>query len=726
MIFFWAFFFGIIANFVASHYGIPYLFLAPEYNNRVDAWSYCIMGVVFGFFIMTFNISSYATNASRFPFIATLSRPFLKYSINNLILPGAFMVVYGWRILEFYKNIDGKIRPDVYFYIGSLYAGTLFCLLITYLYFFSTNKNIFTFFGIKKPGPGEPSHPNPKELPKIKRKWWEFLAPLQIAREWRVETYLNNFFQIRLARSYAHYDQDIIVRVFNQNHNNATRFLLVILCIFFGLSFFREYFNIPAGASIVLLITILLTVITILFSWFRGWAFTLSLIVILGFNFFTKFETFRFRNRVSGLNYDTVRTQYTYSNLKKFVRNKEILEGDFHNTLEILNNWKSKNPEKRNPRNKKIRLAIINTSGGGLRSTVWTTRILQYADSILGGKLLSRTAMMTGSSGGMIGAAYIRELYLQEQLGTIKDYYHDTIIENISKDLLNPLSFSLALHDLFFRVQTYSDGRYVYSKDRGYAFEKQLNLNTHYILDKRLSDYSEPEKNGIIPMMVLSPTIVNDGRRLIISSQPVSYIAQNLPLPNVTNTPLIECIEFTRFMKDQDAMNLKLLSALRMNATFPFIMPVISLPSEPTVEVLDAGNRDNFGLLTTIKFIHSFRQWLNSNTNGLIVIQIRDSHKDFEPEEKKNTLLEYWLNPLEQFYTNTFKIQDYTHDQLFEYAATWYKGEIQVIDFQLRNEGEDKISLSWHLTEKEKQQVLRSVYLPENIQAIEKLRALLD
>ena len=54
---------------------------------------------------------------------------------------------------------------------------------------------------------------------------------------------------------------------------------------------------------------------------------------------------------------------------------------------------------------------IINVSGGGNRSATFTMNILQRLDSLMNGKLMKQTVLINGSSGGMFGAAYFRELY---------------------------------------------------------------------------------------------------------------------------------------------------------------------------------------------------------------------------------------------------------------------------------------------------------------------------
>jgi hypothetical protein len=62
---------------------------------------------------------------------------------------------------------------------------------------------------------------------------------------------------------------------------------------------------------------------------------------------------------------------------------------------------------------------------------------------------------------------------------------------------------------------------------RGTAFERQLNENTDNILDVPLSYYTDLEKKAEMPLFIFTPTIVNDGRRMLISSHKLTYLMQN-------------------------------------------------------------------------------------------------------------------------------------------------------------------------------------------------------
>ena len=131
-----------------------------------------------------------------------------------------------------------------------------------------------------------------------------------------------------------------------------------------------------------------------------------------------------------------------------------------------------------------------------------------------------------------------------------------------------------------------------------------MNLNAFY--DKRLKDYNEPEYKSQIPMMIFSPSIVNDGRRMLISAQPISYLTYYDSLNYTSTYNSMEDVEYNTLFKNNNSNNIKITSVLRINATFPYILPMVYMPTDPSIELMDAGVRDNYGLKTSIKFISCF------------------------------------------------------------------------------------------------------------------------
>ena len=716
LLFYWLLLLGFITQTIGVKWGIPYLFLDPEYMGSVGFWSFFILGISFGGFIMTFNISSYILNGFRFPFLATLSKPFEKFMINNSVVPIFFSILLMAKVFWFQYYFEyhtiWAIAVDL---MGFMAGGFLIIALIS-TYFFSTNKDIFRMFNVKE---------NIGELPLNKNEFYALSNRKygRVGKEWHVETYISDRLKLRLVRGTQHYPSEMIFSVFKQNHLNAaivevaTFILVIVLGLFRDLSFFR----IPAGASLFLMFSLFIMLSSALRFWLRGWSSIVFILILLVMNFFSQFDVFSSVSQAYGLNYTIKPASYSSQAIKELNSDK-IFQEDYNNTLQILETWK-KNLAL--PAGKKPQMVFVNTSGGGLRSALWTLRTLQLTDSMLKGQLFKHTKLISGSSGGMMGAAYYRELYLRSLQDNRIQKYQKKYFNNIGKDLLNTVALSVTVNDLFLNIQEFSDGNYNYSKDRAYAFEKQFDENTGHFLNKRLGDYYEPEKQAKIPLLVMCPTIANDGRRLYISPQPISYLTEKRYSPIFQFQPIHECVEFTRMFAQQNAKNLRFISALRMNATFPYILPNVTLPSSPQIEVMDAGVRDNFGNTLTLQFLFVFRDWIEKNTSGVIVVQIRDTPKDFSIEKNiKNTTFQNISTPIGSIYSNLARSQDYNHDALYEYASAWYKGPLSFVSFELPNSVE-KISLSWHLTSREKNYIFNAISLPENQKSINKLKVLL-
>ena len=89
----------------------------------------------------------------------------------------------------------------------------------------------------------------------------------------------------------------------------------------------------------------------------------------------------------------------------------EKMEEDKLEMIKTLNNWK------RRQRETKPVMVIINFSGGGTRAASFAFNVLQKLDKDLGGELMQKTFLMCGASGGILGAAYYRELYRMQVNG---------------------------------------------------------------------------------------------------------------------------------------------------------------------------------------------------------------------------------------------------------------------------------------------------------------------
>ncbi len=143
LLFLWFLLFSFLFGWMGTKYGMGYLFLYPEYLGEVNFWSFSILGFSIGGFISAFNIYSYIKNGPDFPFIATLERPFHKYSINNFLIPGIYIVSLIVMSVQFQSVNELVDTSDILLNIGGLVFGMLFFLGISVLYFFRVNKNVY-------------------------------------------------------------------------------------------------------------------------------------------------------------------------------------------------------------------------------------------------------------------------------------------------------------------------------------------------------------------------------------------------------------------------------------------------------------------------------------------------------------------------------------------------------------------------------------------------------
>lgn len=721
LLLFWAFVFAMVTENMANSYGVPFLFLGPEYLNHMGFLSYFIVGFSCGGFIMAYHISSFIRNADRFPFIASIRYPFMKYCLNNFFMPFLFLGVYCVKIYYFLKGEDNFSTLDIYLMILSFLGGVTFFLTLTFSYFLGANKDIFKLFGIK--------HKEELRYREGRTRITGERNPKLITeeRDWYVETYFTAPGKVRLVRSVQHYKKEVLKEVLARNSHSAFVFQMFALFSLLALSFLGGYrvFEIPAGASIFLLLTTFMMVFSSLYRLFSGWSTFVFILLFIAFNQLHKYNLLAV-DYAYGLNYKTEKADYSLVYMSSYDANTDYLKEDIAQTTETLNKWKAKNTNPQNP-DKKPKLIFVNTSGGGLRASLWTFYALQYMDSLVNGKLMSQTQMITGSSGGMVGAAYLRELYYLKQQNKIHSYYQPKYITNVSKDVLNAISFKIATSEWFFPMQFMEVDSNRFPKDRAYALECSMLHNLDSILYKRLGDYKQPEQDALVPMMVFAPSIVNDGRKLLISPVGISYLTQNMKTSNIKYQKLYDNVEYSRLFEKQNASQTFFSSVIRMSATFPYISPSVSLPSNPIIEVVDAGYRDNYGLESSLSFIHAFNDWIAENTSGIVIIQLRDKNKTTPIDENPpQTFSQALGKPMGSFYGNLFNVQDFSQNKQIQLADAWCKSDIEFVDLQLHNDDHNHISLNWHLTNKEKKQVLGSLFFEENQKAIKRLQELLN
>lgn len=698
LLFFWVFLLIMLSGGIGESFGGAYLFLEPEYLGKENFWSTFLVGSGLGSFIFAYMITFYINESYRFHFLGFCKHPFFLLAYNNFLIPGSFLLLYFHQFLTYHLSLPHESGWHIFELFSGLILGILLVFVISASYFFA-ETSIFVRFGQKLEKEIEKSKPEKSQ--------WVILGKARESLRYgqRADFYLEFPFKIKKVSGPDKARLRELIQVLNQHHGKLL--LLQILTFVFiavlGLMEEDPVFQIPAGASFLLMLSFLMMAIGAATFWFRKAGIAAIAIAFGIFYFYGDLDFLKDKHHVAGINYDAAPAAYTVDNLLS-LQNDSIYQQDRAATIAYLENWKARYQAKYG-QDVLPQAVFVSASGGGLRSAVWTFRTMQYLDSVSNGRLSDEVRLFTGASGGMFGLAYYRELYWRRASGVDIDLQARRYSDNMSKDMLNKIFFRM-FSDLFLPNGKGTVDGQVLSRDAGYSFDRQVERNLPELRHRRVGDYAQPESQGIIAPLVLAPSIINQGRKLFISSQPMSFLVNPGEITNYFQARP-DGIEFRRLFGQHQPDSLHLVSALRMNATFPLVTPVASLPSEPAMQVMDAGALDNFGTQTAIKYLFEFRDWFEENTQGVMLVQIRDTDRE-EPIENsaKSGVLSDLLTPIGGGYKSMLEAKDLANDHLLEYVKEWYFGPIEVLSFEYPLQSLDQpASLSWHLTQREKRTI---------------------
>ncbi len=711
---YWLILFLIITDSLGYAFGIPLLFFSPEYLGEVSGFAFFFIGFAVGGFTMGFNTYSYIKIGHYYPFLLVVRRPFLKFCLNNLLIPTLFSLVYIYKFSTFQINEEFASVSEVIIYIISYILGITTFMFLSMLYFFPRKNSILHALN-KNTSEENFSKKNLSFINKTE-KWLNFNPEND-----KNYIYIGRKLKLYNSRSVKHFDETLKEKIFSLNRVNTSLFELITITFFVTLGLFRDHylFEIPAAMSVVLLLTVILMLFSAMLSWMHRWTYPILFIIIFAMDYLSiHSELFTYKNYGYGLSYkNEEKNNYSIEEIKR-VAEDNAFENKVKYT-QILEEWKARTGEE------KPKLIISNSSGGGTRSALWTFTVLQKTDELLKGQLSNHLHLMTGASGGMVGAAYYREVLLRYKKGELRSMYTGDYRENIAKDLLNKLCFAASTNDLFFRYQKGTINGFEYTKDRGFAFEEQLHDNTKNMLNHNLGYYKNFEATALIPIMIFTPTIVNDGRRLYISSQPLNFMTTSDGGPN-SMMKSYENIDYQSFFKTNNPNDIRFSSVLRSQATFPFVLPMVTMPTSPGIQLMDAGIRDNYGTKSMMEFLHVMKDWIDKNTSGVVILQIRDTKKLLNKETyKKVSMLDKVTLPFGNMYKNFARTQDFDQEELLKTGIKGYLVPIDIVTFNLRENKQDRISLSWHLTKNEKQKIERAYKSPQNQLAYRRLENLL-
>ena len=392
------------------------------------------------------------------------------------------------------------------------------------------------------------------------------------------------------------------------------------------------------------------------------------------------------------------------------------------------------------------RLIVICTSGGGLRAATWTAAILGQLDEIDGFRAATR--LVTGASGGMMGAASWVALLARRNEAPAKPAPKDSwqqFMRAVAMDSLTPLARKLVFHDIPFAFIPRDN-----LEDRAVALESAWYESLKDNLNLRISfeELRQGEESGRWPSLVLSPMLIEDGRRLIISNLDLTDINDHyvrwLSSKATGTKPTTGLASRSAYQLWQICPqawgHFPLSTAARLSAAFPYVSSAVLLPTQPRRHVVDAGYYDNYGLELAGNWLRELleqrKSLLEKMISGILVIQIRDNVSELSvnpesdkkrartrPRERQNAMgsrlsraLEGLTSPPEGFLTARDSVMLFRNDPLLEavshlYTSAFGPDYLTTTVFEFGGEA----SLSWHLA-KEEIQMLRAQAASPGIQ----------
>ena len=357
-------------------------------------------------------------------------------------------------------------------------------------------------------------------------------------------------------------------------------------------------------------------------------------------------------------------------------------------------------------------LVIVCASGGGIQAAGWTVQVLTGLQELLGEHFTKAIGLISAVSGGSVGAMYYLERFSTE--GYPEKNELKNIFTSATKDSLDAASWGLAYLDLWRFIGLPFIIRPKF--DRGTAVEtdwqgEMKEPNTR----KTLASWRKQVFDGEIPIPIFNATLVEDGRRFLITPITFGEVSEK------------KYVDFNTLYETYD---MNVVTAARLSATFPYVSPICRSSidiKDKNYHVADGGYFDNSGFVTAVEWLD---EWLkpekNLNIKRVLILQINAFPKSPSSEKVQGSggwfmatvgpllamfkvrdpvlaarnakeaelLIKRWKNQLEK--ENQVNIQ---------YFPIFFPSKSEAPEFY--KDGQYQPPLSWKLTDEEKEAIQR-------------------
>ncbi len=369
-------------------------------------------------------------------------------------------------------------------------------------------------------------------------------------------------------------------------------------------------------------------------------------------------------------------------------------------------------------------IVLVATTGGGIQSAAWTAQVLTGLNQSIP-HFSRHIRLISAVSGGSVGAMYFTAAYQNGEVPASTG----NLVDSAEQSSLDQVTWGLAYPDLLFgllpaikgigvangQIRT-SDSGFIFM-DRGRMLESSWrNRLPASQTDATLLSWEKDTAAGIRPAVIFNSTLVETGDRYLLSSSGFTKPAAN-------QAKLEQYLGRWEFFKLYPNSDLRVVTAARLSATFPYVTPASRMLRNdsdknadarfyrPEPHAVDGGYYDNYGMVSLLDWLNNGLQSDPSLKPKILIIEIRAYPvvTEARPSSSSYGVLFQLSNPLRTM-ANVRGTGQLSHNALDENLINHiYADQICEATFEFTNTDARGCPrnepLNWHLTNDDKQAV---------------------
>jgi hypothetical protein len=343
-------------------------------------------------------------------------------------------------------------------------------------------------------------------------------------------------------------------------------------------------------------------------------------------------------------------------------------------------------------------IVIVAASGGGIQASAWTTKVLAGLEQDCGDKFHNSLVLVSGVSGGSVGAMYFLNEYGNPRESRVGDNSLSQAVSLSKRSSLNNAAWGLVFPDFLRTIAPYLVKEKL--QDRAWSIEQAWTKDWTG-KGRTLADWRTDLANGVKPAVVMNATFEESGQRYLLTN-----------FDGNTSSSVGYLSSVYKQARSGRHFTVDVVTAARLSATFPYVTPMAQpmLASGrrvvPGFHVADGGYYDNFGVFSALEWLDHVRgDFRKMNGTNVLLIQIEAFTRE-EPGQPKGRwgYVEQAGAPISALMTVRTAAQIGRNEAEIEHFKESWKQEIpnssfDPIVFSFKSaDSTSQTPLSWHLT----------------------------